>query len=76
VLLPEVGNTSAVLHLATARWCAAPAISLRRVSSTNTAVAISAAVEFCVRPAASLLLADGLSANAGVRLGAYATAPS
>ncbi len=57
------GNTSTVPRLATA-WCgAAPAVSGRRMSTTNTIAAILAVGEFCVQLATSLLLADAFAAN-------------
>jgi hypothetical protein len=69
--LPKGGNTSALLRLATARCYMVPAISWRRVSTTNTVVAILAAVESCVWPATFLLLVDALSVKAGVPRDAF-----
>ncbi len=53
--LSEGGNTGAALRLATAQFCAVPAISWCPVSTTETIAAISAAVESRAQPAASFL---------------------
>ncbi len=67
-LSPEGGNISAVLRLATSRCCPMPAISWHCISTANTGMAISAAVESHARPTASLLLADLVAGNAVAHL--------
>jgi hypothetical protein len=75
-LSPEGGDNNVVLCSATARGCAAPAVSWRCMSKTNTVVAILAAVESLAQPAAFLSSVDTLSAAAGGRLPASTVAAS
>ena len=63
---PKVGNIPWVLRLATTRLGVVTSVTGHFVSSPSALAVISVGGKSCMRPSASLLLADVLSANAGV----------
>ena len=63
---PKVGIIPWVLRLATTRLGVVTSVTGHFVSSPSALAVISVGGKSCMRPSASLLLADVLSANAGV----------